>query len=132
MCLAVTATALADVGLTITTLNVCPAGVLRGHGNGSGFPVYLVPESRAPRPFRCHGNGYCVPRSRRPPGKGKPYVLLGRLRRTRSNYVLQDFAFRVPAVAPGRYQVVLWCRQCGGSLILAGSTFHGQVVKIRR
>jgi len=132
MCLVLTATAKADVGLTLTTLNVRPGGILRGHGNGSGFPVYLVPESRAPRPFRCHDNGYCAPRSRRPPGKGKPYVLLGHLRRTRSNYVSQNFAFRVPVVAPGRYQVVLWCGPCGGSLILAGSTLHGQVVKIHR
>jgi hypothetical protein len=132
VCLALVGAAQADVGLTITTLSVRSGGILRGYGNGSGMPVYLVPESRAPRPFRCHGNGYCAPRSRRPPGKGRPYVLLGHLRRTRSDYVRQRFAFRVPAIRPGWYQVVLWCRSCGSTLILAGSTLHGQAVTIRR
>jgi hypothetical protein len=95
------------------------------------MPVYLVPESRAPRPFRCRGGkDYCTPRSWNPPGK--PYVLLGHLRPTPSQYTRQRFAFPVPTVAPGRYQVVLWCRLCGRTLILAGSTLHGQVVTVRR
>ena len=130
-CLALVAAAQADVGLTLTTIKVRSGGILRGHGSGSGMPVYLVPESRAPRPFRCHGGrDYCTPRLRRPPGK--PYILLGHLRRTRSQVTRQRFAFRVQAVAPGRYQVVLWCRPCGRTLILAGSTLYGQVVTVRR
>lgn len=131
VCLALVAAAQADVGLTLTTLNIRTGGILRGHGSGSGMPVYLVPEGRAPRPFRCHGGrDYCTPHSWHPPGK--PYVLLGHLRGTRSQYTRQRFAFRVPAVVSGRYQVVLWCRPCGRTLILAGSTLHGQVVTIRR
>jgi hypothetical protein len=131
VCLALIGPAQADVGLTITTLSVRSGGILRGYGSGSGMPVYLVLESRAPRPIRCHGNGYCAPGSRRPPGKGRPYVLLGHLGHTRSDYVRQRFAFRVPAIRPGRYQVVLWCRPCGSTLILAGWTLYGQVVTIR-
>jgi hypothetical protein len=66
----------ADLGLTITTLSVHSGGILRGYGNASGMPVYIVPESRAPRPFRCRGGtAYCTPHSWRTPSK--PYVLLG-------------------------------------------------------
>ena len=38
--------------------------------------------------------------------------------------------FRVPHVRPGRYAVAIWCRRCGGNLILAGSTGLGQVVTV--
>jgi hypothetical protein len=121
----------ADLGLTITTLNVHSGGILRGYGNASGMPVYLVPESRAPRPFRCRGGtAYCTPHSWHRPGK--PYVLLGYLRRTHPPYMRQRFAFRLPGVSPGRYQVVFWCKPCGRTLILAGATLHGQVVMVRR
>lgn len=129
--LVATEAARADLGLTITTLRVHSGGILRGYGNATGMPIYLVPESRARRPFRCHGGkAYCAPRSRRPPRR--PYRLLGYLRRTKTLWVRQRFAFRVPNVSPGRYQVVFWCRPCGRTLILAGSTLHGQVVTVRR
>jgi hypothetical protein len=84
----------------------------------------------APRPFRCQGGGaYCTPRSWHPPGW--PYRLLGYLRRTQPPYVRQRFAFRVPRVSPGRYQVLFWYKPCGRTLILAGATLHGQVVTVR-
>jgi hypothetical protein len=130
--LVLAAPALADFGLTITTLSVRSGGLLRGYGNAVGMPVYLVPESRAPRPFSCHGgSGLCPPRSVRPPGK--PYVFVGRLpgRYTPRTVRRVRFAFRVPTVPSGRYQVVFWCRQCGGSLLLAGATLHGQVITMR-
>jgi hypothetical protein len=130
--LVLAAPALADFGLTITTLSVRSGGLLRGYGNAVGMPVYLVPESRAPRPFSCHGGtGLCPPRSVRPPGK--PYVFVGRLpgRFTPRTVLRVRFAFRVPTVPSGRYQVVFWCRQCGGSLLLAGATLHGQVITMR-
>jgi hypothetical protein len=40
-----TGAAQADLGLTITILNVRSYGILRGYGNASGMPVYIVPES---------------------------------------------------------------------------------------
>jgi hypothetical protein len=96
-----TEAARADLGLTITTLRVHSGGILRGHGNATGMPVYLVPESRAPRPFRCHGGkDYCTPRSRRPPRR--PYRLPGYFQRTKTPWVRQRFAFGVPHVSPGR------------------------------
>jgi hypothetical protein len=61
-CLAFAGAAQADIGVTITTLDVRAGGVLRGFGNASGMPVYLVPESQAPHPIRCHdGRAYCAP-----------------------------------------------------------------------
>jgi hypothetical protein len=132
VCLAFAGVAQADFGLTITTLNVRIGGILRGHGNAVGMPVYFVPESRAPRPFSCHGGqGLCPPRSARPPGK--PYVLLGHLPGRYSPRTVRRvrFAFRVPTVPSGRYQVVFWCKPCGGSLLLAGATLYGQVVIVR-
>jgi hypothetical protein len=118
----------ADYGLRLATTSVRVGGLLRGTGYAPGLPVYLVPESRAPRPRKCHGGtAYCPRRSVRPPGK--PYVLLGRFPRRRRN---GPFAFRVPRVALGRYQVVLWCKPCGGTLLLAGATLYGQVVTVRR
>ena len=122
----------ADIGLTLTTLDVRVGGVLRGTGNGWEMPVYLVPESRAHRPYRCNtprGRTYCYPRFHRPPGR--PYVFIGRLAAGRG-FRPRPWAFRVPRVAPGRYQVAIWCRSCRGSLFLAGDTLYGQVVTIRR
>lgn len=113
VCLAFAGAAQADVGLTITTLDVRAGGILRGFGNASGMPVYLVPERHAPRPMPCRGGtGYCAPRSWQPPGR--PYVLLGHLRKPHAGK--QRFAFRVPRVAPERYQVALWCKPCGRRL----------------
>jgi hypothetical protein len=122
--------AAADVYVIIANTTVHRGGYLRGTGDGSGLPFYLVPERNAPLGYRCHGNGFCAPRTKRPPGK--PYVFLGRLRRTRNFYAKQYFRFRVPMVRPGKYKVVIWCRPCGGSLILAGATGFGQTVTVLR
>ena len=118
----------ADIGATIAATTVHRGGYLRGTGNGSGLPLYLVPERKAPLLYRCHGKGFCAPRTKRPPRR--PYVFLGRLRRTRDFYAMQHFRFRVPMVRPGGYKVVMWCRPCGGSLLLAGSTRFGQTVTV--
>ena len=85
------------------------------------MPFYLVPRRLAP------DDGTRV---RRPPRR--PYVFLGRLRRTRNPYETQHFRFRVPRVRPGKYKVVIWCRPCGGTLILAGPTGFGQTVTVLR
>jgi hypothetical protein len=123
-------TARADVYVIVTTTTVHVGGFLRGTGDGSGLPFYLVPYARRPLVSRCGVNALCAARTRRAPRA--PYVYLGRLRKTRDFYALQRFRFRVPRVRPGRYAVVIWCRPCGGSLILAGATARGQVVTVRR
>jgi hypothetical protein len=122
--------AYADVYVIIANTTVHRGGYLRGTGDGSRLPFYLVPVRHAPLGYRCHGNGFCAPRTKRPPRR--PYVFLGRLRRTRNFYAKQRFRFRVPMVRPGRYKVVIWCRPCGGSLILAGATGFGQTVTVLR
>jgi hypothetical protein len=127
--LAAAGAARADVYVIVTTTTVHPGGLLRGTGDGSGLPFYLVPYARRPLVYACRTNASCAPRTKRAPRR--PYVYLGRLRRTRNFYALQHFRFRVPRVRPGRYAVVIWCRPCGGSLILAGSTGLGQVITVR-
>jgi hypothetical protein len=115
----------ADVGITLTKLVVHCSGWIRGVGDGSGLPVYLVPNRFAPR-----REGPSEPRSKQPPRR--PFILLGRLRRTRSPYANQRFRFRVPRVRPGRYRVFLYCGPCGGSLIVSGNSFEGQTLRIVR
>jgi hypothetical protein len=120
----------ADIGAHVYTKAVAVHGVIRGWSNGSGMPLYLVPEHLAERPYTCKWRGhraYCRPQVRRPPRA--PYVLLGRLRPI-GMLRGQKFAFRVPRVIPGRHQLVIWCRSCGGSLILAGQTLQGEVLRI--
>jgi hypothetical protein len=115
----------ADVGITLTTLVVHRCGWIRGVGDGSGLPVYLVPKRFAPR-----REGTSEPRSKQPPRR--PFILLGRLRRTRDPYADQRFRFRVPRVRPGRYRVFLYCGPCGGSLIVSGNSLEGQTLRIVR
>jgi hypothetical protein len=115
----------ADVGITLTTVVVHRCGWIRGVGDGSGLPVYLVPKRFAPR-----REGTSEPRSKRPPRR--PFILLGRLRKTRDPYADQRFRFRVPRVRPGRYRVFLYCGPCGGSLIVSGNSFEGQTLRIVR
>jgi hypothetical protein len=111
--------AYADVYVIVENTTVHRGGYLRGTGDGSRLPFYLVPRRLAP------SDGTHV---KRPPRR--PYVFLGRLRRTRNFYATQRFRFRVPMVRPGKYKVVIWCRPCGGTLILAGPTGFGQTVTV--
>jgi hypothetical protein len=126
--LAAAGAARADVYVIVTTTTVHVGGFLRGTGDGSRLPFYLVPYARRPQVYACGTNAYCTPRTKRAPRS--PYVYLGRLRRTRDFYALQRLRFRVPRVRPGHYAVVIWCRPCHGSLILAGSTMRGQAVTV--
>jgi hypothetical protein len=111
----------ADIYVIIANTTVHRGGYLRGTGDGSRLPFYLVPKRVSP----AYGD-----RTKRPPRR--PYVFLGRLRRTRNFYATQHFRFSVPRVRPGKYKVVIWCRPCGGTLILAGPTCFGQTVTVLR
>ena len=115
----------ADVGIVLSKLVVHRCGWIRGTGDGSGLPVYLVPKRFAPK-----REGSTEPRSARPPRP--PFILLGRLHRTGNVYATQRFRFRVPRVRPGLYRVFLYCRACGGSLIVSGNTFKGQTLRVVR
>jgi hypothetical protein len=111
--------AYADIYVIIANTTVHRGGYLRGTGDGSRLPFYLVPKRLAPA---------YNDRLKHPPRS--PYVFLGRLRRTRNPYATQHFRFRVPRVRPGKYKVVIWCRPCGGTLILAGPSGFGQTVTV--
>lgn len=127
--LSVVSIAWADFGLVVVQKSVHVGGVLTGTGWGKGWtPVFLVPVSVAPRPYACDGNAICSPQVRTRPGPPF-YTLLGSFRAKPD--ADQRFRFRVPRVKRGVYKVVLWCRPCGGSLILAGRTIEGQTVHIR-
>ena len=123
------ASAQADVGVYPVTKVVPVGGVIRGWATGSGMPVYLVPASAGPKRYPCHRTGICEPTAKRAPGK--PFVLLGRLRRTTNLYARQSFGFRVPEdLRPGRYRMYLYCKPCGGSLIQSGSRLEGEIMRI--
>lgn len=120
----------ADIVLHLDQRSVRVGGVVSGWGDGSGMPVFLVSVGVSPRPFACGENAICAPQSRARPGPPL-YTLLGSLRATGDLYAKQRLRFRVPRVKRGTYKVVIWCRVCGGSLILAGSTIEGQTVIVR-
>ena len=133
LALALAAAAHADVGLRLRAKVVHTRGMIEGWAWGSGLRVYLVPNRFAPLPYSCGRNAICRPRATRPPRR--PYVVLGRLRRTRPFIRRQRFRFPVPRrVRPGLYRVVLYCPPCyrgrGGSLIVSGETLKGDVLRI--
>ncbi len=121
----------ADIGLRLFTRDVHVGGTLRGWSNGSGFPVYIVPSSLAPKRYSCHnGTAICEPTVKRPPGK--PFVLLGRVPGKFAHYdSRKNFAFRIPRVRSGLYRVFIYCRPCGRSLIQSGSRLEGETIRIR-
>ena len=91
--------------------------------------VYLVPASAGPQRYPCHGNGICEPTVEHAPGK--PFVLLGRLRRTKNVYARQSFSFLAPSdLSPGAYRIYLYCRPCGGSLIQSGARLEGETIRL--
>ena len=106
--LASAAPASADVLITLTTYNLPRHGVVRGHGSGSGMPVYIVPLRDAPHRSIRNGTSY-EPQVKHPPRA--PFVLLGHLRAYKDVFKNQAFAFRIPAtLKPGLYRIYLYCR----------------------
>ena len=84
-------------------------GPLQGH---SGIAVYLIPLSRAPsQPF----DG--------PPPPSLARHRLGEL--VAGRHGSWHLWFHVPAVRPGAYTTLVWCRPCGGSTYPHGSVFAG-------
>src|SRR5438270_7839510 len=123
-------TADADIGLELATRDVHVGGTLRGWSNGSGFPIYIVPSSLAPKRRSCHnGTAICEPTVRRPPGR--PFVLLGRVAGRFGHYARHRFAFRIPRIRSGLYRVFIYCRPCGRILIESGNRLEGETVRIR-
>ena len=76
------ALARADVGVYLSTRIVPSGGLIGGWGDGSRMPLYLVAADKGPERHICRGDSICEPTVRSAPGK--PFVFLGRLRRTTS------------------------------------------------
>ena len=124
--LAAATPAVAAISVRLTATTVRRAGVLRLAGNATQMPMYALPAARMP----CARYGTCpgAPPHRSTPPK-RPFVFLGTTpsgsTRTRA------FAIRLPRTLPaGRYKIFVWCKPCGGSLIVAGIDASGQTLHV--
>jgi hypothetical protein len=118
----------AAIFVRLTTTTVHRGGVLRLVGNTSHMSLYALPAAQ----MRCARYGTCsgAPIHRTTPPK-RPFVFLATTpsgpTRTRG------FAVRLPAtLRPGQYKIFVWCKSCGGSLIVAGRDSSGQTLRVLR
>jgi hypothetical protein len=119
----------AEVGVYPLTRVVPVGGVISGWGDGSAMDVYLVPASSGPRRSHCQANAICEPTST--PAPTRPFVFLGRLKKTQNLYTPQRFSFALPPrLRPGAYRMYLYCRPCGGSLIQSGNKLAGETIRL--
>ena len=106
-----------------------PGGVIRVVGNASAMPLYALPATRVPA---CMRSGDCMTLMHTAVAPRAPFVFLGRTP-GRSVGFAPVRAFRLklpPALKPGSYKLFVWCRPCGGTLIVAGTTDAGQTLRI--
>jgi hypothetical protein len=105
------------------TVRVTAGGYL-GDRPWPAMPVVFVRVDQAPHPAACE-NPFACPAMVEPSALHRaPYVFLGRIRHWRLRGIdaaTGDLTFRVPAVKPGVYQLLLFCDRCvtgtSGSLI---------------
>jgi hypothetical protein len=95
-----------------------------GPEHTAGMPVFLAPASIDFTPHPCGASTICGPTSDGPPSA--PFVRLGRLPHSVDVFHTRRMSFRVPAVGPGAYRVVVYCESCvagtAGSLITSPQT----------
>ena len=120
------ASATAAVFVRLTTTTVQRGGVVRFVGYVGRLPIYVLPASRYP----CAQTATCMgPLHRASPTK-RPYVFIGRAPAAKAE---RAFRLRLPkGVRPGSYKVFVWCKRCGGSLLIAGSDDNGQTLHVIR
>src|SRR5262249_44715640 len=99
------------------TVRVYAGGYL-GPQPWPAHPIVLVPLAQAPKAGPC-GGGWCPPTTTPAALHRPPFVPLGSIARWRPAYYGGEgvLTARLPVLAPGRYAVLLFCEQCGGSLI---------------
>lgn len=128
--------AAADVGLILRKAVVSVGDTMTVWGSCYRMPVYLVKNTYAKR-ARIYEDSPVVVR----PPTSRAFRLLGRTVCTgRMHYVGDDpkgdwsswngyLTFRVPRVAPGTYQLVVYCDSChrgrGGTLIINNWLWRG-------
>jgi hypothetical protein len=119
------APAAAAVFIRVTTLRVHVGGVVHLVGDAARMPLFALPASRMP----CAKYGICTGPLRRAKAPTRaPFVFLGYTPGATTRMTEPHaFAIRLRrALRPGKYVVFVWCRSCGGSLIVAGSDPSGQ------
>lgn len=127
--LAAAAPATAAIFIVLTTTTVHRGGVVQFEGNAKHMPLYALPAARMP----CARHGTCpmapIHRARRPK---RPFVFLGYAPAApRGSIRTRTFTIPLPrTLRPGRYKVFVWCRACGGSLIVAGGDSSGQTLRV--
>src|SRR5689334_7774284 len=110
----------------LSTATVHRGGVLRVTGDASRMPLYALPA----RLYPCARTATCSSPLHRDAAPKRPFVLLGYTRRGSSTRASR---IRLPkSLRAGRYKVFVWCAQCGGSLIIAGSDDSGQTLHVIR
>jgi hypothetical protein len=134
-----TAVAAADVGLILRRNVVAVGDRLTVWGGCDRMPVYLVSERYTKR-----AGFYWTSSVVRQPPQGRFFHFVGRMRCTGKMHYLGDMShfpagdwsswdgyltFRVPRVAHGRYQLVVYCDPChrgpGGTLVVSNWLWHG-------
>src|SRR5690348_6555817 len=113
------------VFIRVTTLRVHTGGTARIVGDAAHMPLFALPATRMP----CAKYGTCTGPLRRAKAPARsPFVFLGYTPGTKTRMTQpHPFVIRLPrALRAGRYVVFVWCRSCGGSLIVAGSDPSGQ------
>jgi hypothetical protein len=119
------APAVGAVFIRVTTLRVHTGGVARLVGDATRMPLFALPASRMP----CAKYNTCVgPIHRAKEPTRSPFVFLGYTPGATTGMIRPRlFSLRLPrALHAGKYVVFVWCRSCGGSLIVAGSDPSGQ------
>jgi hypothetical protein len=124
--LAAAASATAAVFVLLRTTTVHRGGVVRLVGYAHRLPLYVLPAARYP----CARTNACTAPIHRASPPKLPYILIGR---APAESGARAFRLRLPeAVRPGRYKVFVWCKRCGGSLLIAGSDDSGQTLHVIR
>jgi hypothetical protein len=125
--LAMVSPAAAAIFIRLTTTAVPRGGVVRFVGDAAHMPLYALPASRMP----CARYGTCPPVIHRAAPPRRPFVFLGEIPAASGPRPTRSFRIRLPrSLRPGRYKVFVWCAECGGSLIVAGTDSSGQTLHV--
>jgi hypothetical protein len=119
----------AAIFIRLQTTVARPGGVIRIVANTSAMPLYALPVARIPS---CMRSGECMKLMHTAAAPRAPFVFLGRTPGRSGGFMpVRAFRLKLPlALEHGSYKVFVWCRPCGGTLIVAGTTDAGQTLRI--
>jgi hypothetical protein len=124
-----TGSATAAIFIRLQTTVAHPGGVIRVVGDASATPLYALPAARIPS---CMRSGECMKLMHTAVAPRAPFLFLGRTPGKAVGFApIRAFRLKLPlALEPGSYKVFVWCRSCGGTLIVAGTTDAGQTLRV--